>query len=239
MRAMILAAGRGERMRPLTDKIPKSLLEVNGKPLIQYHVENLVQSGIIDIVINHAMFGDQIEDYLGGGNYLNARIVYSPEDDKPLDTAGGIVKALPLLGEESFLTVNADVWTDFPFQQLSGLSLSSLVPSRLSDQSSEDISDRLAHIILVDNPAHNLEGDFSLDGDMVLNEGEPMLTFSGISIFTPEFFEDCSPGSTPLAPMIRQAAAQGRVTGSHYRGKWRDIGTPERLQALRQSFEHK
>jgi len=230
MRAMILSAGRGERMRPLTDKIPKSLLEVNGKPLIQYHVENLVQSGIVDIVINHAVFGDQIEDCLGDGKYWDARIVYSPEDDEPLDTAGGIVKALPLLGGESFLTVNADIWTDFSFQQFSGLR---------RDRSDEDSSNRLAHIILVDNPAHNLQGDFSLDGDMVLNEGEPMLTFSGISIFTPEFFEDCSTGNASLAPMIRQAAAQGQVTGSHYRGEWRDIGTPERLQALRQSFEHK
>ncbi|MEE8233847.1 MAG: nucleotidyltransferase family protein [Gammaproteobacteria bacterium] len=230
MRAMILAAGHGERMQPLTDKIPKSMLDVNDKPLIQYHVENLVQSGIVDIVINHAVFGDQIEDYLGDGKHWDARIVYSPEDDEPLDTAGGIVKALPLLGDESFLTVNADVWTDFPFQQLSGL---------CRNRSDEERSNRLAHIILVDNPAHNLEGDFSLSGDRVLNEGEPMLTFSGISIFTPEFFEDCSPGSAPLVPMIRHAAAQRRVTGSHYRGEWRDIGTPERLQALRQSFEHK
>ena len=239
MRAMILAAGRGKRMRPLTDKIPKSMLEINGKPLIQYHVENLVQSGIIFIVINHAVFGDQIEDYLGDGKQWDARIVYSPENGEPLGTAGGIVKALPLLGDESFLTVNADVWTDFPFQQLSGLSLSPLVLSALPDQSSEYISDRLAHIILVDNPAHNLEGDFSLNGDVVLNEGELMLTFSGIGIFTPEFFEGCSPHSTPLGPMIRQAATQGRVTGSHYQGEWRDVGTPERLQALRQCFWHK
>ena len=228
MRAMILAAGRGERMRPLTDKIPKSMLEVRGKPLIQYHVENLVQSGIVDIVINHAVFGDQIEDYLGDGNIYGARIVYSPEEDEPLDTAGGIVKALPLLGDEPFVTVNADIWTDFSFQQLSGL---------CRDRSDEDRSNRLAHIILVDNPTHNLKGDFSLSEDRVLNEGEPMLTFSGISIFRTGFFEDCSSGSASLAPMIRRAAAQGRVTGSHYRGAWRDIGTPERLQALRQGFD--
>ncbi|MCK5669400.1 MAG: nucleotidyltransferase family protein, partial [Gammaproteobacteria bacterium] len=148
MRAMILAAGRGERMRPLTDRTPKSMLQVNGKPLIQYHVENLVQSGILDIVINHAQFGDQIEGYLGNGKIWGARIAYSPEDENPLDTAGGIVEALPLLGEEPFLTVNADIWTDFPFQQLLNLS--------------ENLANHLAHIVLVDNPAHNAKGDFSL-----------------------------------------------------------------------------
>ncbi len=229
MHAMILAAGRGERMRPLTDKTPKSMLEVNGKPLIQYHVENLVQSGIVDIVINHSEFGDQIEDYLGDGHIYGARIVYSPEEHKPLDTAGGIVKALPLLGDEPFVTVNADTWTDFSFQQLSGL---------CRDRSDEDRSNRLAHIILVDNPAHNLQGDFSLSGDRVLNEGKLMLTFSGISVFRTEFFEDCSSGRASLAPMIRQAAAQGWVTGSHYQGEWQDIGTPVRLQLLRQGFDH-
>ena len=230
MHAMILAAGHGERMRPLTDKTPKAMLEVNGQPLIQYHVENLVQSGIVDIVINHAVFGNQIEDYLGDGNIYGARIVYSPEDDNPLDTAGGIVKALPLLGGESFVTVNADIWTDFSFLQLFGSS---------QDRSDKDRSNNLAHIILVDNPAHNLQGDFSLSGDRVLNEGATMLTFSGISIFRTEFFEDCPSGNASLTPMIRQAAAQGRMTGSHYQGEWRDIGTPERLQALRQSFEYK
>lgn len=230
MHAMILAAGRGERMRPLTDKTPKAMLEVNGQPLIQYHVENLVQSGIVDIVINHAVFGDQIEDHLGDGHIYSARIVYSAEGDEPMDTAGGIVKALPLLGDEPFVTVNADLWTDFSFQQLSDL---------CRDRSDEDRSNRLAHIILVDNPAHNLQGDFSLSGDRVLNEGATMLTFSGISIFRTEFFEDCPSGNAPLTPMIRQAAAQGRVTGSHYQGEWRDIGTPEQLQALRQSFEYK
>lgn len=229
MRAMILAAGRGERMRPLTDTTPKSMLEVKGQPLIQYHVENLVQSGIVDIVINYAVFGDQIEDYLGDGHSYGARIVYSPEDDEPLDTAGGIVKALPLLGDEPFVTVNADIWTDFTFQQLSGL---------CRDRSDEDQSNRLAHIILVDNPAHNLKGDFSLRGDRVFNDEEPMLTFSGISIFRAEFFEGCSSGSASLAPMLRQAVAQGLVTGCYYRGGWRDIGTPEQLQSLRKDLDH-
>ena len=221
MRAMILAAGLGERMRPLTDKMPKSMLQVNGKPLIQYHVENLVQSGILDIIINHAQFGDQIESFLGNGKIWGARIAYSPEDESPLDTAGGIVEALPLLGEEPFLTVNADIWTDFPFQQLLNLS--------------EDLLNDLAHIVLVDNPAHNAKGDFSLNKNRVLNEGDFMLTFSGISVFKPEFFKGCTSGSTPLTPMIRQAVSQGRVSGSHYQGQWRDIGTPERLQELRQN----
>ena len=224
MRAMILAAGRGKRMRPLTDKVPKPMLEVNRKPLIQYHVENLVQAGVVDIVVNHAIFGDQIETYLRDGKDFGARIVYSAEGDQPLETAGGIVKALSLLGEAPFLTVNADIWTDFPFQQLLNLS--------------GDISSHLAHIILVDNPAHNPEGDFSLSENRVLNEGDLMLTFSGISVFTPEFFKGCASGSKALAPMIRQAASHGQVSGSHYKGQWRDIGSPERLQELRQAYSH-
>ena len=224
MRAMILAAGRGERMRPLTDKLPKPMLEINNKPLIQYHVENLVQAGIVDIVINHAVFGDQIETYLGDGKDFGARIVYSSEGDQPLETAGGIVKALSLLGEVPFLTVNADIWTDFPFQQLLNLS--------------GDLSSHLAHIILVDNPVHNPEGDFSLSENRVLNEGARMLTFSGISVFTPEFFKGCASGRKPLAPMIRQAVSHGQVSGIHYQGQWRDIGSPERLQELRQVYSN-
>jgi MurNAc alpha-1-phosphate uridylyltransferase len=224
VRAMILAAGSGERMRPLTNKIPKPMLEVNNKPLIQYHVENLVQAGIVDIVINHAVYGDQIETYLGDGKAFGAQIVYSAEGDQPMETAGGIVKALSLLGEAPFLTVNADIWTAFPFQQLVNLS--------------GEITSHLAHIILVDNPAHNPEGDFSLSENRVLNEGDPMLTFSGISVFTPEFFKGCASGSKPLAPMIRQAASRGQVSGSHYQGQWRDIGSPERLQELRQIYSY-
>jgi len=222
---MILAAGRGERMRPLTDKMPKSMLEVNGKPLIQYHVENLVQAGIVDIVINHALFGEQIEACLNDGKTLGASITYSAEDDQPLETAGGIVRALPLLGDKPFITVNADIWTDFPFQDLLC--------------QSDDLSNDSAHLILVDNPEHNKEGDFALSDGKVLNQGEPMQTFSGISIFTPEFFRDCSSGSAPLAPILRQAIEQGRVTGSHYQGQWQDIGTPERLSDLRQSLDNK
>ena len=225
MRAMILAAGRGERMRPLTDKMPKSMLEVNGKPLIQYHVENLVQAGIVDIVINHAFFGEQIEAYLKDGKALGANIAYSAEGDQPLETAGGIVKALPLLGDKPFVTVNADIWTDFPFQDL------------LCE--SDGLPNDSAHLILVDNPEHNPEGDFALSGEKVINQGEPMLTYSGVSIFTPGFFKDCTSGSAPLAPILRLAASEGRLTGSHYQGQWQDIGTPERLSDLRQSLDNK
>ncbi len=229
MRAMILAAGRGERMRPLTDNMPKSMLEVSGKPLIQYHVENLVQAGIVDIVINHALFGEQIEDHLNDGKFLGANISYSAEDDQPLETAGGIVKALPLLGDKPFVTVNADIWTDFPFQDL----------LRECEDLCDDPANNLAHIILVDNPEHNPNGDFAFSDGKVLNQGEPMLTYSGISVFKSAFFKDCPSGSIPLAPMLRQASSQGRVTGSHYQGQWQDIGTPERLNNLRQSYIYK
>ncbi len=225
MRAMILAAGRGERMRPLTDKMPKSMLEVSGKPLIQYHVENLVRAGIVDIVINHALFGEQLEAYLNDGKTLGASITYSAEGDQPLETAGGIVRALPLLGDKPFVTVNADIWTDFSFQDLLC--------------QSDDLSNDSAHLILVDNPEHNPEGDFALSDGKLLNQGAPMLTFSGISIFTPKFFKDCASGSVPLAPILRKAASQGRVTGSHYQGQWQDIGTLERLSDLRQSLDVK
>ncbi len=221
MRAMILAAGRGERMRPLTDQTPKPMLLLKGKPLIQYHVEHLVQAGIVDIVINHAILGEQIEDYLGDGDQWGARIRYSPEHQEPLETAGGIVRALPLLGAAPFITVNADIWTDFPFQQLLELA--------------KQGSGRLPHIILVDNPLHNPQGDFALRGEAVLNAGETMLTFSGISLFPPEFLKDCPAGRAPLTPMLRHAAAEGQLSGSHYQGCWHDIGTPERLQEIQDS----
>lgn len=220
---MILAAGRGERMRPLTETTPKPMLLIKGKPLIQYHVENLVAAGIVDIVINHAVLGEQIENYLGDGGQWHARIRYSSEHDEPLETAGGIIKALPLLGEEPFITVNADICTDFPFQQL-------------VEQTGKSAA-TLPHIILVDNPAHNPQGDFALCDDRVMNEGETMLTFSGISIFSPGLFKDCPVGTgLPLTPLLRQAANQGRLQGSHYRGLWRDIGTPERLQEAQESI---
>lgn len=230
MRAMILAAGAGKRMRPLTNTVPKPMLEINGKPLIQYHVENLVRSDIVDIVINHTATGIQIKEYLGDGKAMGANIVYSEEYDKPLETAGGIVAALPLLGKEPFITVNADIWTNFPFRQLISL---------CKQPTFSETGESLACIILVDNPPHNAAGDFYLDQHKVSNQHDsqltfPRLTFSGISIFTPAFFSACTTGDViPLAPLLRQAVATGKVVARHYRGVWRDIGTPERLERLR------
>ncbi len=225
MRAMILAAGRGERMRPLTNTMPKSMLTVNQKPLIAYHVERLVRSGIVELVINHARFGEQIEAYLGDGRAFGARIRYSPENGMPpLETAGGIINALPLLNYAPFMTVNADVWTDFPFGELIAC----------------PPANRLAHIVLVDNPPHHPEGDFSLADGLVENSGDQRLTFSGISVFAPEFFKYADQKDADghvrghLAPLIRRAIEDHAVTGGHYQGDWYDIGTPERLQALRE-----
>ena len=215
MHAMILAAGRGERMRPLTDSVPKPLIEVNGKPLIQYHIENLVLSGMSSIVINHARLGAQIERYPGDGSRFGADITYSPEGDVPLDTGGGIFNALPLLGPNPFVVVNADLWTDFPFHNL---------PSQPK---------HLAHLVLVPNPPHNPGGDFSLTGVQTGVTGAPLLTFTGIAVYRPELFARCTKGIFPLAPLLRNAVTRQQVTGELYSGKWMDIGTPERLEELR------
>lgn len=232
MPAMILAAGIGRRMRPLTLQKPKPMLEIGGKPLIQYHVEHLVQSGITDIIVNHAILGGQIEAYLGDGGRLGARIVYSKEHDTPLETASGIAAALPLLGDKAFLTVNADIWTDFPFQSLFDLPIARSVPVKTGES---------AHIVLVDNPPHHPRGDFYLWQGRAWNQSDEKLsarlTFSGISVFRPEFFAGCPPANMPLAPLLKQAAEQGRVTASHYQGQWRDIGTPEQFEELRQMMD--
>lgn len=216
MKAMILAAGRGERMRPLTDHMPKPLLQVGGQALIEYHLHNLAAAGFRDVVINHAYLGEQIERALGCGARYGLQIHYSAESIC-LETGGGIFNALPLLGDESFLVVNGDVWTDFP--------LVSLV-SRLR------ASDDLAHLVLVDNPEHHRRGDFSLDQDRVRNEGECKLTFSGIACYRPAFFAGCQPGVFPLAPLLRQAISEDKVSGEHYCGAWMDVGTPVRLDEL-------
>jgi MurNAc alpha-1-phosphate uridylyltransferase len=214
MKAMILAAGKGERMRPLTDHCPKALLQVGGKPLIQHQVERLVAAGLTEIVINHAKYGEQIESLLGDGCHLGASIHYSPEGDEPLETGGGIVRALPMLGGGAFAVVNADVWCDYPFSRL---------PKR---------PPALAHLVLVDNPPHHPEGDFTLiQGRVVLNQ-EPRLTFSGIGVYRPELFDECQGGRLPLAAVIRMAAAHGLVSGEYYPGGWVDVGTPERLSRL-------
>ena len=215
MRAMILAAGRGNRMRPLTDRVPKPLLAVGGKPLIQYHIERLAAAGVRAIVINHAHLGEQIEAALGDGAQLGVTLHYSPEGEgRALETGGGIFKALPLLGPDPFLVVNADIWTDCPFADL-------------------DLPDGyLAHLVLVANPPQHPAGDFALDGDRVRRDGEPRYTFSGIGLYRPELFAGCAPGAFPLAPLLRRAMDQGQAGGRLYRGDWFDIGTPQRLDEL-------
>ncbi|NIN34882.1 MAG: nucleotidyltransferase family protein [Gammaproteobacteria bacterium] len=214
MKAMILAAGRGERMRPLTDTIPKPMLPVNGKPLIQYHVERLVMAGINDIVINHSWMGEKIESFLGDGHRFNASIRYSPEGGLPLETAGGIRRALPLLGKSPFIAVNADVWTDYPFDSLA------IGP------------DDLAHLVLVRNPTHHPEGDFCLHGDRVRLGPGPRLTFAGIGAYHPDLFTDLPEEIYPLGPLLREAISEENVSGEEYRGVWQDIGTPERFNQL-------
>ena len=219
MKAMILAAGRGERMRPLTDHTPKPLLKVGGRALIEYHLCNLVQAGISDIVINHAHLGDQIEASLGDGRRFGARIRYSAEHEA-LETGGGIRQALPLLGEAPFIVINGDVWCDYPLTRL---------PHRPAS---------LAHLVLVDNPPHHRQGDFMLEEGRVVASGEARLTFSGISVLDPALFTDHPVGPFPLAPLLKEAMARGEVSGEHYRGQWWDVGTPERLAALDRLLSH-
>ncbi|MBP6808090.1 MAG: nucleotidyltransferase family protein [Chromatiaceae bacterium] len=213
MKAMILAAGRGERMRPLTDQVPKPLLEAGGKPLIVHHIERLVAAGFHELVINHGHLGDQLAAALGDGARWGAQIQYSPEAPA-LETGGGIFRALPYLGPGPFLVINGDIWTDMDF---AGLRLE---------------SGQLAHLILVDNPPHHPLGDFALADGLVQAQGEPRLTFSGIGLYHPDLFRDCQPGPFPLAPLLRTAMTRSRVTGEHHAGIWLDIGTPERLREL-------
>ncbi|MFJ4055525.1 MULTISPECIES: N-acetylmuramate alpha-1-phosphate uridylyltransferase MurU [unclassified Pseudomonas] len=212
MKAMILAAGKGERMRPLTLHTPKPLLPVAGQPLIEYHLRALATAGFTEVVINHAWLGQQIEDHLGDGSRFGLSIRYSPEGE-PLETGGGIFQALPLLGNEPFLLVNGDVWTDYPFAHL-----------RAPLQG-------LAHLVLVDNPGHHGRGDFRLQGGQVVDgdDAPGTLTFSGLSVLHPALFAGCQAGAFKLAPLLRQAMAAGKVTGEHYRGDWVDVGTQERL----------
>ena len=218
MRAMILAAGRGERMRPLTDTMPKPLLRVAGQCLIEYHLQRLVSAGFHDIVINHAYLGTQIEQTLGNGHRYGARIAYSPEGDQVLGTGGGIVKALPLLGPEPFLVVNGDVWCDYPFAQL-----------RRPLQG-------LAHLVLVNNPPQHLDGDFILINQQVKREGGSRLTFSGIGLYHPDLFAGYTPHPFPLAPLLIEAMHNDQVTGEHYQGIWVDVGTPQRLKQVEEMY---
>jgi MurNAc alpha-1-phosphate uridylyltransferase len=216
MRAMILAAGRGERMRPLTGSTPKPLLEAGGKPLIVWTLEALVRAGFRDLVINVSHLGERIESALGDGGRWDARIRYSREAE-PLETAGGIATALPLLGNEPFAVVNGDIHSDFDFSTL----------HRALTAAST------AHLVLIDNPAHHPAGDFGLRNSRVTNADAPRYTFSGIGVYRPELFSDIAAGAkAQLAPLLRREIEREHVTGEHHPGSWFDIGTPERLAEL-------
>jgi MurNAc alpha-1-phosphate uridylyltransferase len=216
MKAMILAAGRGERMRPLTDHTPKPLLQVGGKSLIVWHLERLARAGFKEVIINHAYLGNQIETALGNGSQWGLTIRYSPEAIA-LETAGGIAQALPLLGDVPFLVVNGDVFTEIDFLKLTD----ALIPGSL------------AHLVMVDNPPQHPEGDFAYLNRKLLTEGQPKLTFSGIGVYHPDLFENIIPGeAAKLAPLLKEAIANGLVTAEHYQGVWHDIGTPQRLAEL-------
>lgn len=222
MKAMILAAGRGERMRPLTDHTPKPLLKVAGKPLIVWHLERLAQAGFKEIVINHAHLGEQIEQALGDGSQWALHIQYSPEKIA-LETAGGIANALPLLGDKPFLVVNGDVFTDIDFAHLAP-----------RPQAGEGLGrGQLAHLVLINNPPQHPKGDFAIQDGLLKNEGAQMLTFSGIGVYHPDLFASIKRGEpAKLAPLLRQAIAVNQATAEHHQGIWHDIGTPERLQSL-------
>lgn len=227
MKALIFAAGRGERMRPLTAVTPKPLLEVAGKPLIVRHLEKLAALGVSEVVINIAHLADRFPAALGDGQRWGLRIGYSHEGDEPLETGGGMLHALPHLGDAPFLVVNGDIWTDFDFRDLA------TAPTGL------------AHLLMVDNPAHHRHGDFRLDAQGRLHsQGAPRLTYAGIGLFHPELLRDWravigdsagagrQPPRFPLAPLLHAAMAAGRVSGQHHRGEWTDVGTSERLAGL-------
>jgi MurNAc alpha-1-phosphate uridylyltransferase len=214
MKAMLLAAGRGERMRPLTDHTPKPLLRVGGKPLISWHLEALARAGILDVVVNLSWLGEQLRAALGDGRDFGLTIRYSEEGSPPLETGGGIFKALPLLGPEPFLVVNGDTFTDV---DLTALQLSAAADARL---------------VLVPNPPQHPRGDFVLDGELLQEGDGPTLTYSGIGLFSPALFAGCTAGQFPLLPLLKRAIAAGRLQGQRHTGQWFDIGTPERLEAL-------
>lgn len=221
MRAMILAAGRGERMRPLTDHTPKPLLPAGGKPLIVWHLERLAAAGIRDVVINHAWLGEQLPSQLGDGSRYGVRISYSAEATA-LETAGGIAQALPLLGTQPFLVINGDIWCDWASTQAHALA------------GELDAAQADAWLLLVDNPDHHPQGDFTLAADgRVGTDGPQRLTFAGIGLYRPSLFEGLPRGTpAPLAPLLRLAMARGAVRGAHHPGHWTDVGTPQRLAAL-------
>jgi len=215
MKAMILAAGRGERMRPLTDVLPKPLLEVRGKPLIVWHIEKLVKAGFKEIIINIAHLGYKIPEVLGDGSRWGVNIIYSDEQESgALESAGGIVKALPLLGDEPFLVVNGDVFCDYAFDV------------------NFNLENNLAHLILVPNPEHNKNGDFGLKNASVLNQDDIQYTFSGIGYYNPKLFENLEVTKSALAPLLRAEIENKNISGELFSGTWHDIGTPQRLKEI-------
>jgi MurNAc alpha-1-phosphate uridylyltransferase len=220
MKAMILAAGRGERLRPLTDKTPKPLIKVAGKSLIEYHLQSLSASGFNEIIINTAWLAEKIHHEVGDGSDYGVSIRYSDEG-KALETAGGIIRALPLLGDKPFLVVNGDIWCDYDFSKLP-----------------EPGGNQLAHLILVNNPEHNQSGDFALHNGLVKTSGDAMYTYSGIGIFSPAFFTDQPSGPLPLGPIIREQCQNDLVSGELYEGLWTDAGTVERLQQLEKQIQN-
>ena len=219
MRVLILAAGRGERMRPLTDTRPKPLLEVGGKPLIVHHIERLRQAGFTQIVINVAWLSEQIETALSTGRRWGVRIDYSREPEGALETAGGIAFARPLLGEQPFLVINSDIWIDYPLERLYGLN-----------------PDSDAHLVLVDNPAHHPEGDFAITEGRAYLHGQPKFTYSGLGVYRPQLLDGIPNGPWPLRPVLDRAIAENRISAEHHAGQWLDIGTPERLHEAELRF---
>jgi MurNAc alpha-1-phosphate uridylyltransferase len=211
---MILAAGRGERLRPLTDEIPKSLVEVRGKSLLERHLEHVQSAGIKTVVINLGWLGDKIVERVGSGSRYGLEVIYSQEGEDILETGGGIYKALPRLGEDPFLVVNADIYTDMP------------VPVVLLGDS------HLGHLVMVPTPDYRDHGDFDIENGLIRNSDKAPYTFSGVAIYRTAFFDGCEAGRFPLAPLLREAADRGQLSGSLYDGTWADVGTPDRLAAL-------
>jgi MurNAc alpha-1-phosphate uridylyltransferase len=223
MKAMLLAAGRGERLRPITDEIPKALVEAGGKPLIGWHLERLARAGFRDVVINLSHLGERIVERLGDGSRYGLRISYSRERER-LETAGGIANALPLLGQDPFLLVNADVYCECDFSRLMKLQL----------------GERLAHLVLVPNPAHKAKGDFSLRDGVVGEAPSPSYTYAGVALMKPALVAPIKPGDkAPLAPLLYEAARRGLLAGELYEGQWQDVGTVERLAELEKYLREK
>jgi MurNAc alpha-1-phosphate uridylyltransferase len=219
MRAMILAAGRGERLRPITDDIPKALVEVGGKSVLEWHLERVSEAGIRQVVINLGWHGEQIVERLGSGERYGIEIAYSDEGEGILETGGGIYKALPLLGDDPFLVINSDIFTDMPVPDV---------------QLRED---HLGHLVTVPTPAYLDHGDFNIEDGLVRRTENPRYTYAGFAIYRPELFAQCEAGRFSVVPLMFAAADAGRLSGSVYAGRWADIGTPERLAALQMQVE--